>query len=51
MPITMCVHLLRDIVHEFYEILEFLPSMFLKNIGLIQKALDEGATKICVIDY
>ena len=40
-----------DIVHEFNEILEFLPPMFLKNISLIQKVLDEGATKICVIDY
>ena len=47
----MCVHLPRDIVHEFNEILEFLSPMFLKNISLIQKVLDEGAIKICVIDY
>ena len=51
MPIIMCVHLPRDIAHEFNEILEFLSPMFLKNISLIQKVLDEGAIKICVIDY
>ena len=57
MPIIMCVHLPRDIVHEFYEILEFLPSNsilninILKNISLIQKVLDEEAIKTYVIDY
>lgn len=57
MPIIMCALLPRDIVHEFYEILEFLPSNsilninILKNISLIQKVLDEEAIKTCVIDY